>query len=112
MAKANPRVLRIAPPTPARSAGQATAAAPSRGIVIYGPQGCGKTTYAQTLARHYSATRVVDDWTPGRPVPAGTLALTSACYVGAIHFLDAAKAAGIQLMPAHKRALIEDRRTA
>jgi replication-associated recombination protein RarA len=83
-----------------------------RGIVVYGPQGCGKTTHAAALARHYGKTRIVDDWTPSRPVPADTLALTNACHVEAIHFLDATAAAGIRLRPALKRALIDERRAA
>jgi Holliday junction resolvasome RuvABC ATP-dependent DNA helicase subunit len=82
------------------------------GVVIYGPQGCGKTTHAAALARHYGKDRIVDDWVPGRPAPADTLALTNACHIGAIHFLDAATAAGIRLMPALKRALVMDRRAA
>lgn len=85
---------------------------PAIGIVIYGPQGCGKSTHAAALARHYGKTRIVDDWTPSRPVPADTLALTNACHIGAIHFLDAAAAAGIRLLPALKRALIDERRAA
>jgi hypothetical protein len=82
------------------------------GIVIYGPQGCGKSTHATALARHYGKTRIVDDWMPGRQLPSDTLALTNACHIGAIHFLDAANAAGIRLMPALKRALTADRRAA
>ena len=70
------------------------------GTVIYGPQGCGKTTHAVALARHYGKTRIVDDWQPGGPVPSNTLALTSAPHQGAIPFLKAVTEAGIPLSPA------------
>ena len=83
-----------------------------QGVVIYGPQGCGKSAHATALANHYGKTRVVDDWEPGGPVPADTLALTSAACDGAIHFLEAANAAGIRLAPAVVLALSKDRRNA
>lgn len=70
------------------------------GTVIYGPQGCGKTTHAVALARHYGKTRIVDDWEPSGPVPANTLALTSAPHQGAIPFLKAVTEASIPLSPA------------
>jgi hypothetical protein len=82
------------------------------GIVIYGPQGCGKSTHASALANHYGKTRVVDDWEPGGPVPADTLALTDASCAGAIHFLEAANAAGIRLETSLVLALSKDRRNA
>ena len=30
-------------------------------VVIYGPAGCGKTRYAQALARHYRKPIIMDD---------------------------------------------------
>lgn len=47
-------------------------------VVIHGPQGCGKTTHADALARHFGCTEIVYDWDGFRPLPAGALALTSA----------------------------------
>lgn len=72
---------------------------PAPGVVIYGPAGCGKTTHAAALAKHYGKTRIVDDWTPGGPVPADTLALTSVLHQGAIAFLTAATEAKIRIAP-------------
>lgn len=37
--------------------------------LVYGPQGCGKTTNAQAIAAALGLTEVVDDWLPGDPVP-------------------------------------------
>jgi Holliday junction resolvasome RuvABC ATP-dependent DNA helicase subunit len=82
------------------------------GIIVYGPPGCGKTTHAAALAQHYRKDRIVDDWTPGRKVPADTIALTDVPHGDAINFLDAARAAGIRLTPALARALAAERRAA
>lgn len=71
------------------------------GVVVCGPQGCGKTTYACALARHFGKTRIVDDWTPGGPVPANTLALTNQPHQGAVPFLTAATEAKIEITRAH-----------
>lgn len=53
--------------------------------IIYGPQGCGKTTNAKSLARHLGLTHIIDDgehedgrtWLPGYPIPEDTLVLTN-----------------------------------
>jgi len=87
-------------------------AGPEQGIVIYGPSGCGKSAHAVALARHYGKDRIVDDWTPGGPVPADTLVLTSIPHGDAINFLDAARAAGIRLSTQLARALGAHRRAA
>lgn len=47
-------------------------------VVIHGPQGCGKTTHAEALARHFGCTQVVQDWNGLDPLPAGALGLTNA----------------------------------
>lgn len=79
-------------------------------IVVYGPQGCGKTTAAQALATHFGLHTIVDDEslppkhviraTPGclyltndRPewAPGGTRWIYS--------FRDAAAIAGIKVRP-------------
>lgn len=49
------------------------------GIVVYGPQGCGKSANAGLLAKHFGKTRIVegDDWQPGEPLPGDTLVTTN-----------------------------------
>lgn len=59
-------------------------------IVVYGSPVCGKTTNKDALAAHFGMRIVIDDWTPGEPLPADALALTNAPGVkGAIDFQDA-----------------------
>ena len=59
--------------------------------VIYGPQGCGKTTHKAALAAHFGLSHVMDDWNPTDPLPENTLALTNVPGVeGAIEFSDVA----------------------
>ena len=59
-------------------------------IVVYGPQGCGKTTAKDALAEHFGMRHVIDDWVPGSPLPPDALALTNITGVkGAIDFKDA-----------------------
>lgn len=66
------------------------------GILIHGPQGCGKTLHAAALAAHYGKTVIVDDWHLGMPVPEHALALTCRNDIsGAIAFDDAMQAAGL-----------------
>jgi hypothetical protein len=45
-------------------------------VIVHGPQGCGKTTHAEELAKHFGCSTVVDDWA-GNPLPVGALALTN-----------------------------------
>lgn len=48
-------------------------------VVVYGPQGCGKSLCAQQLLRHFGLRHLVDDWMPGDGIPpAGSLVLTHA----------------------------------
>lgn len=35
---------------------------PARSVVIYGPQGCGKTRNAERIAKFYGLRTIVDDW--------------------------------------------------
>lgn len=35
-----------------------------RSVVVFGPQGCGKTRNAEALAAHFGLRFVVDDWDP------------------------------------------------
>lgn len=69
----------------------------SDAVIVYGPQGCGKTTHAAAIASFYGKPNIVDDWTPGDPVPADTLILTSEPHQGAIPFVDAVSFAGISV---------------
>jgi hypothetical protein len=47
-------------------------------LVIYGPQGCGKTRNALRLAAHFGLSHIIDEWQPGDLLPPDTLALTNA----------------------------------
>lgn len=58
-------------------------------VIIYGPQGCGKTRNAQALAQHFGLTNIIDPWCPGDELPDDTLALTGVEVDGALSFDDA-----------------------
>lgn len=47
-------------------------------IIVYGPQGCGKSHNAGRIARAFGLDRVIDEWEPGDPAPPkqGALVLT------------------------------------
>ncbi len=46
--------------------------------LVYGPQGCGKTTNARAIADALGLEHILDDWGPGMPAPStNTLVLTS-----------------------------------
>ena len=46
-------------------------------IVVYGRQGCGKTTHSQALARHFGTSQILDGWTGATRLPTwDTLVLT------------------------------------
>lgn len=55
------------------------------GLIVYGPQGCGKTTRAQQIADFFGLTRIVDNgvdesgqaWSAGDVVDSNTLVLTN-----------------------------------
>lgn len=70
-------------------------------VVVHGPQGCGKTIYAEALAAHFGCSNVADEWDGTDPLPNGTLALTSAPRIAlprsatVIHFDVAMAEAGL-----------------
>jgi len=49
----------------------------NRTVIVYGPQGCGKTNASDRLMRHFGCTELVDDWDGESPLPDGALALTN-----------------------------------
>lgn len=67
--------------------------------VIYGPQGCGKTTHKAALAAHFGLSHVIDDWNPTDPLPENTLALTNVPGVeGAIAFSDVVRVVWVEVI--------------
>lgn len=47
--------------------------------IVHGPEGCGKTTKAQVIAKALGLSNILDNWAAGAPVPPlDTLVLTSA----------------------------------
>ena len=76
----------------------------NRSVVVYGPQGCGKTTHAAALAAHVGLTTIHDegDIDPRRLRPYGTLYLTNErpreaqAARGSYAFDDAMRLAGIR----------------
>lgn len=46
-------------------------------VIVYAPQGAGKTTHAEALRKHYGCVRVVDDWKVGDLTCEGDLMLTN-----------------------------------
>lgn len=46
-------------------------------IIVYGPQGCGKTTNAEALRKHFGCDEIIDDWESDRSAKEGSLHLTS-----------------------------------
>jgi hypothetical protein len=64
-----------------------------KSLVIYGPQGCGKTQNAEKLRKRYGLREVVDGWEPGQPTRiSGVLYLTNVEFgrigAGLTHFPD------------------------
>lgn len=72
-------------------------------VIVYGPAGCGKTRYAQTLAKYYGKKIIIDGWGDSNSKPVeDALYLTcedmsSSGYRYTVPFHAAAKAAGIDL---------------
>jgi tRNA A37 N6-isopentenylltransferase MiaA len=49
-----------------------------RSVIVCGPKGCGKTTHAEQLRKHFGLTSIVDDWDGSHPYPTfDALVLTS-----------------------------------
>jgi hypothetical protein len=46
-------------------------------VIIYVPQGNGKTINAQALLHHFNCSVLIDNWGIDSPVPENTLALTN-----------------------------------
>jgi len=47
--------------------------------IVHGPEGCGKTTKAQAIAKALGLSKILDNWDARAPVPPmDTLVLTSA----------------------------------
>ena len=46
-------------------------------VIVYGPQGCGKTSSADALKKRFGCHRVIDEWDGKTPLPEGALALTN-----------------------------------
>lgn len=55
-------------------------------VIVYGPQGCGKTRNAMALAVHFGVKRVIDEWMPGDRVEPGTLHLSQVEVFGAVAY--------------------------
>lgn len=47
-----------------------------RTVIVYGPQGCGKTLHANEIAKHFGLDKVVDGWMACQPIERGALMLT------------------------------------
>lgn len=58
------------------------------GIIVYGPQGCGKSTNASLLMNKLGMTRVVDEYVLGTQVQENTLYLSNVDVNGALHYQD------------------------
>ena len=77
-------------------------------IIIYGPQGCGKTRHMKDFCELYGCAAWTDDWLPGDPLVPGLLHLTfevpsglSDRDVQIISFDEAMKALGEKIVVHH-----------
>jgi hypothetical protein len=66
-------------------------------VIVYGPQGCGKSKNAEVMMAHFGLKHLIDNgedgsgnsWSPGDPIPEDTLVLTFAPDLeGALSFDD------------------------
>ncbi len=46
-------------------------------VIVYAPQGSGKTLHAQALMQHFGCSALIDEWRTGTPVLENALALTN-----------------------------------
>jgi hypothetical protein len=46
-------------------------------IILYGPQGCGKTKNAEAIAKKLGLQGIIDNWIPGKAMGVNTLHLTN-----------------------------------
>lgn len=52
----------------------------NRSVLVYGPQGCGKSTHADAIAKALGLNKIHDDWEPDTPFAMlDTLILTNNC---------------------------------
>lgn len=65
-ADAAPPILSDAPMYPAKRTPRITG---NKSVLVYGPQGSGKTLHAEELRQHFGLAAVLDDWLPGSPWP-------------------------------------------
>ncbi len=63
----------------------------ARSLIVIGPQGCGKTTHAETILKKFGLSKVVDGWTVGDPIRfRETLYLTCESFRDVVHEMDQA----------------------
>jgi len=55
-------------------------------IIVYGPQGCGKSKNKESIARYFGVSKVIDNWNPGDPLPDDAIALTNTPVDGAFEY--------------------------
>lgn len=82
------------------------------GAIVYGPQGCGKTSHAEKIAAHLGLSKIADNYERGQDLHPDTLHLTNdpafdgakayrlpytAQIVKVLQFADVAKTIGIQV---------------
>ena len=46
-------------------------------VIIYAPQGAGKTLHVQALMQHFGCSALIDEWHTGEPILENALALTN-----------------------------------
>lgn len=61
------------------------------GIVLCGPQGCGKTKNAKALMTLLGMKHLIDDFVPGNKIAQDTLHLTNHHINGALQYNDVIK---------------------
>nr|DAP68865.1 MAG TPA: AAA domain protein [Caudoviricetes sp.] len=59
---------------------------PEGAIVIYSPQGGGKTRRSAELLAHFGKQHIIEEWIPGMEIPADAIALTNVKVPGCLPF--------------------------